>query len=72
MAFSIRHTSTYDYLLWNCRCPVASGAVFNATASLIPNKSQQLYYLWTGSTTNVSAKEADIDLLAYSIPNNGT
>jgi len=72
MAFSIRHTSTYDYLLWNCRCPVASGAVFNATASLIPNKSQRLYYLWTGSTTNISAREADIDLLAYSIPNNGT
>jgi len=72
MQFNIRHTSTYNYLVWSCRCPVASSSVFNTTASLIPNKSQNFYYLWTGATTNISTKEADIDLLAYSVPNNGT
>ena len=72
MTFNVRHTSTYDYSVQSCRCPVASGNVFNNTMTILPNKSQQLYYLWTGITTNVSAKEGSIDLLGYSVPNNGT
>ncbi len=72
MTFDVRSTSTYDYLHLTCRCPLASATAFNDTLMVIPNKSQQCFYQWAGSTTNVSSRGGSIDLLAYSIPNNGT
>lgn len=72
MVFNVRHTSTYNYVRVPARCPVASQRVYNNTGAAFPNKSQQLYYQWTGSTTNISAREADVSLLYYSVPNNGT
>lgn len=72
MQFEVRHTSTYAYHGTNVRCPLASQNVWNSALAVIPNKSQQLFHIWTGSTTNVSTREGTIELLSYSVPNNGT
>lgn len=48
-----------------------SQAAAGACSILVPNISQQVYYLWTSEAGNASALNLDIDVIGYIVPNGG-
>ena len=71
MQFVLRHTSTYDFASVVARAPAASQSIRNTSFIVIPNKSQTVYHIWSGSTTNVSSKSGDVNMVGYTVPNGG-